>query len=47
MKNLESLFAAFLAFWAIFFFYQITIARRLARLETEISQLRETLFPRA
>ena len=45
MKNLESLFAAFVAFWAIFFVYQITLSRRLARLESDLAGLQETLAP--
>ena len=43
MKNLESLMAAYLAVWGIFFVYQITVARRLARLQSEVERLKETL----
>ena len=43
MKNLESLMAAYLAVWGIFFVYHITVARRLARLQSEVERLKETL----
>ena len=36
MKNLDSLMAAYLAVWAIFFVYHFTISRRLARLQDEV-----------
>ena len=43
MKNLNSLMAAYLAVWAVFFVYQITVSRRLARLRDEIERLKDTL----
>ncbi len=43
MKNLESLMAAYVAVWGIFFLYQLTVARRLARLQAEVERLKETL----
>ncbi len=43
MKNLESLMAAYLFVWAIFFVYQLTVGRRVARLQAEIERLKETL----
>jgi CcmD family protein len=43
MKNLESVMAAYLLVWAIFFVYQLTVARRLARLQAEVERLKETL----
>jgi CcmD family protein len=45
MKNLESLMAAYLAVWAIFFVYYFTVARRLARLQEELKRLKESLKP--
>jgi CcmD family protein len=43
MKNLNSVFAAFLAVWAVFFVYQIAIGRRKARLKDEIDRLKNRL----
>ena len=43
MKNLNFLMAAYLAVWAIFFLYHWTVARRLARLISEINRLKQTL----
>jgi len=41
MKNLDSLMAAYLAVWAIFFVYHFTVSRRLARLQDEVKRLEE------
>ncbi len=43
MKNLESLMAAYLFVWGIFFLYHFTVARRLSRLQEEVERLKETL----
>ncbi|HEX2712681.1 MAG TPA: CcmD family protein [Candidatus Acidoferrales bacterium] len=43
MKNLESLMAAYLAVWVIFFVYHLTVGRRLARLRDDVERLKETL----
>jgi len=43
MKNLESLMAAYLFVWGIFFVYHLTVAQRLARLQTEVERLKQTL----
>lgn len=43
MKNFESLLAAYLGAWAVFFLYEISIARRLARLRDELEQLKQNL----
>ena len=40
MKNLDSVFAAYLAVWAIFFVYQFTVSRRLARLQDDVERLK-------
>jgi len=42
MKNFESLFAAYVLIWAIFFFYEVSVARRLARLGEEIERLKDS-----
>ena len=43
MKDLDSLMAAYLAVWAIFFVYHFTIARRVARLQQEVTRHKQTL----
>ncbi len=43
MKNLESLMAAYLVVWGIFFVYHLTVAQRLARLREDVERLKETL----
>jgi CcmD family protein len=43
MKNLDSVLAAYLAVWAIFFVYHFTVSRRVAHLQDEVARLKETL----
>lgn len=43
MKNFQYLLAAWIAVWAIFFCYQISLARRFARLRDEIERLKQQL----
>ncbi len=43
MKNFESLLAAYLVVWGIFFLFEITVSRRIARLRQELERLREDL----
>jgi CcmD family protein len=43
MKNFESLFAAYMAFWAIVFVYQLSVERRFARALEELQKLKEQL----
>jgi hypothetical protein len=43
MKNFESLFAAWMVVWAVFFLYEVTVARRLARLREDIERLKRQL----
>jgi len=43
MKGLDSLMAAYLLVWAIFFVYELTVARRMGRLRDEVERLKETL----
>lgn len=40
MKNFESLFAAWVVVWAVFFLYEVTVARRLSKLQDDIEQLK-------
>lgn len=43
MQNFGSLFAAYLTFWAIFFVYDFTVARRLARVEKDLAQMKQQI----
>ena len=43
MKNFESLFAAWMVVWAVFFLYEVTVARRLSKLQDDIEQLKRQL----
>ncbi len=43
MKNLDSLFAAYMIAWAIFFVFYLTVARRTAALREEIERLKSSL----
>jgi CcmD family protein len=43
MKNFANLFAAWMVVWAVFFGYEVSIARRLGRLRDEIARLREQI----
>ena len=43
MKNLDSIFAAYLIGWAIFFAYYLTVARRTAALREDLERLKNSL----
>jgi len=43
MKNLESVFAAYMVGWTIFFVYYISVARRTAALREDIERLKNSL----
>jgi CcmD family protein len=43
MKNFQYLLAAWIAVWAVFFFYQISVARRVAQLRDEVERLKQQL----
>lgn len=43
MKDFQFLFAAWIAVWAVFFVYEVTVARRLSRLRGEIDRLKQQL----
>jgi CcmD family protein len=46
MKNFENLFAAWMVVWAVFFLYEVSIARRLARLKQDIESLKQQMRER-
>lgn len=43
MKNLNSVLAAYMVGWAVFFFYFASVARRTSALRREIQRLKESL----
>jgi CcmD family protein len=43
MRNFHFLFAAWMAVWAVFFVYQVSVARRVAQLRDEVERLKEQL----
>lgn len=43
MKNFDSLFAAWMFVWVVFFVYEVSVARRVARLREEIERLKQQL----
>jgi hypothetical protein len=43
MKNLDSVFAAYIIGWGVFFVFYLTIAKRTANLKTELERLKNSL----
>jgi hypothetical protein len=43
MKNFDSILAAYLAGWAIFFVYYVSVSRRMNTLRVEIARLKSLL----
>jgi hypothetical protein len=43
VKNLDSVFAAYLIGWGIFFVFSLTVAKRAASLKDDLAQLKERL----
>ena len=43
MKNLGSVFAAYVIGWAVFFVFYLTVARRTSQLKEELDRLRDSL----
>ncbi len=43
MKNFDSLFAAWILVWVVFFVYEVSVARRLTRLREEVERLKQQL----
>jgi len=43
VKNLNSVFAAYLIAWGVFFIYYVSVARRAAALKDELERLKSSL----
>jgi len=43
MKNFQFLVAAWMAVWAVFFIYQLSVSTRISRLQDEIDRLKQQL----
>jgi hypothetical protein len=43
MKNLGSVFAAYIIGWGVFFVFYVTVARRTSQLKDELDQLRDSV----
>jgi CcmD family protein len=43
MKNFQFLFAAWMAVWAIFLGYELSVARRMSQLRDEVERLKQQL----
>jgi len=43
MKNLDSVFAAYLIGWGVFFLFYVSIAKRTADLRDEVERLKNSL----
>ncbi|MGB2589784.1 MAG: CcmD family protein [Candidatus Acidiferrum sp.] len=43
MKNLDSVFAAYMAAWAIFFVYYLTVARRASEIRRDLERLKNLM----
>jgi CcmD family protein len=43
VKDFQFLFAAWITVWAVFFVYEITVARRVSKLRGEIDRLKQQL----
>jgi CcmD family protein len=46
MKNFEFLFAAWMVVWAVFFAYELSVARRITQVREEIERLKQQLQQR-
>lgn len=42
MKNFESIFAAYMLGWSVFFVYQVSVGQRLKKVEEELRRLQGT-----
>jgi CcmD family protein len=46
MKNFEFLFSAWMVVWAVFFAYELSVARRITQVREEIERLKQQLQQR-
>ncbi len=46
MKNFEFLFTAWMVVWAVFFGYELSVARRVTQVREEIERLKQQLQQR-
>ena len=46
MKNFDSLFAAWICVWVVFFAYELSIAHRITRLRDDVERLKQQLRER-
>jgi CcmD family protein len=47
MKNFEFLLTAWMVVWAVFFVYEISVARRITQVHREIERLKQQLQQQA
>jgi hypothetical protein len=43
MKNLDSVFAAYLIGWAVFFVYYLTVAKRISAVREELQAVKNSI----
>ena len=43
MKNLDSVFAAYVIGWAVFFIFYLTVARRTSLLREDLERLKQSM----
>jgi hypothetical protein len=43
MKNLDSVFAAYLVGWAVFFVFYLSVAKRTSSLRDELERLKDSI----
>jgi hypothetical protein len=43
MKNLDSVFAAYVIGWAVFFIFYLTVARRTSMLREDLERLKQSM----
>jgi hypothetical protein len=43
MKNFQFLFAAWMAVWAVFLLYEVSVARRMSQLRDDVERLKQQL----
>jgi CcmD family protein len=46
MKNFEFLFTAWMVVWAVFFAYELSVAKRITQVREEIERLKQQLQQR-